>query len=647
MGDTHTQSSDREHLVIPPGTTVLYVGSESKAGAITTRLEQATDHLCTQTATAAEDARAVVENDDVDCLVAEYDLADSDGIDLLESVRKQHPNLPFVLYTDDESIETATRAISADVSEYVLRSDESAEQRLTDTVVETVHKTTRLQRRDLLEQLINLVPVGVVVHDIDGELIQANDRGRELLGIASDEPLTEALEDHHVYHPDGTPYDRPQLPPVKAFRTGAPVRDELLYIEPPDDGPIWVSMNSTPIYDDTGENIVRVISTGQDVTELKNREHQLEATNAELKKTRNRFQALTENASVAVLTMDESSTIQFANDTVEDVFGYAPDRLEGESMDVLIPDRLVDDHYAAVERYLETGTRKLDWSWVELPAVHESGHTIDIGLSYGTTQVNGSQLFTAVIRDITEEKARQRELEDKRKQLEATVAELERSNRELEQFAQAVSHDLKEPIRTVSNYLGLLERRYAGEFDDDADDFLEFAAEGSERAQRMIEDLLAYARVDHGGEIDEVVDLNDVVETVVRDCKRSHESSEVDVSVGNLPPVVGNRTRLEQVFQNLLSNAIEHADSEPVVVDVTAEQCDGSCVVSVSDNGPGIRPEEQDQIFGLFETSRDSEGTGVGLALCEKIVHNHGGEIWVDSGDDGTTFSFIMQPSTA
>lgn len=646
MGETDTHVPDSQQLAIPPGTTALYVGESSSADAVTTRLEQASDRLSTRTVRTAADAATAVDEGDVDCLISEYELPDADGVSLLDSVRMHHPDLPFILFTDNEAIETATAAISAGVTEYILRSSDDATQQLTNAVVSSVHRTAALHERDLLKRLINVVPVGVAIHDIDGTLIEANDRGRDLLGIANTEPLDAVLDGYQAFHPDGTPFDVDEYPPVRAFRTGAPVDDVLLVIHRPDGEEVWVSMSSIPMYDETGEDIVRVISTGEDITELKRRERQLEAANDELKEARNRFDALTDNASVAVLTIDDTSTVRYANETVEDVFGHSPDALAGEPLDVVIPDRLVDDHYDAVDAFLASGERTLDWSWVELPGRHANGDEIDIGVSFGTTQVNGDRLFTAVIRDITEQKARERELADKREQLETTVAELQRSNQELEQFAHAVSHDLKEPIRMVSSYLGLLDRRYRGSLDDDADEFIEYAVDGSERARRMVDDLLEYAQVDHEEADDDAVDLNGVVDTVARDCTRAVPDRDVEVSVGALPTAVGNRTMLEKVFQNLLTNAIEHSDRDDLSISITAEEGDRRCVVTVADNGPGIPAENRDRLFELFSAGPDSDGTGVGLALCEKIVHNHGGELWLDEADDGTAFSFLLRTAS-
>ena len=644
MTNTDIYSPPDGNLAIPPGTTILLVEpSATTTEIVECHLAQATDRLSTRTVATADEATSVLADCDVDCVISEYDLPDSDGIEFLRSVRSHHPNLPFIIYTDTGSVELASEAISADVTEYVLKTTDNDARELTNAVLSTLHRTSTYRESNILERLLEIVPMGVAIHDVEGEMIEANDRGRELLGIAKEEPISDRVDAYEAFNPDGSPVKEENLPPVKAFITGAPVYDETLVVRDADGDPMWVSMSSAPMYDETGENVVRVVSIGQEITELKQHERDLERTNAQLKRTQNRFEALTENASVAVLSMNQSSTIQFANDTVEDVFGYAPDELEGEPIDRLIPNRLLQAHYASVRSYLETGTRRLDWSWIELPACHASGDEIEIGLSFGTTEVDGEQLFTAVARDITEEKEKERELERKRDQLQETVAELRRSNEELEQFAHAVSHDLKEPMRMVSSYLELLERRYGDSLDEEADEFIGHAVDGITRAQRMVDDLLEYSRVSHSATTNRTVDLNEVVTTVERDLMRGAVDGRLDLAIEKIPPVTGNRTMLEKLFQNLLTNAINHSKAGSVSVEITAQERDRRCVVSVSDDGPGIPPEARDRMFDLFQTGPDSDGTGVGLALCEKIVHSHGGEIWLESRErGGTTFSFSL-----
>jgi light-regulated signal transduction histidine kinase (bacteriophytochrome) len=237
-----------------------------------------------------------------------------------------------------------------------------------------------------------------------------------------------------------------------------------------------------------------------------------------------------------------------------------------------------------------------------------------------------------VTRDITELKEYQRKLEE--------------SNRRLEQFAYVASHDLQEPLRMVSNYLQLIESRYADELDEDGHEFIEFAVDGADRMREMIEGLLAYSRIDTEARSPELTDAEAVVENVLRDLALRIRETDAHVDVGSLPTVHADPNQLEQVFQNLLSNAIKYRGEEPPRIDIWAERDAGEWVVHVADNGIGMDPGHTDRIFEVFHrlhTHEEYPGTGIGLALCRKIIGRHGGDIWVESEPgEGSTFHFTI-----
>ncbi|MFC4436762.1 MULTISPECIES: sensor histidine kinase [Natrialbaceae] len=229
--------------------------------------------------------------------------------------------------------------------------------------------------------------------------------------------------------------------------------------------------------------------------------------------------------------------------------------------------------------------------------------------------------------------------------------DLEASNERLEQFAYTVSHDLQEPLRMVSSYLSLIEQRYEDEFDEEGREFLEFALDGADRMREMIDALLTYSRVETQGQEFEPVDLDDVLEDVLDDLHLQLEENDASVSTESLPRVQGDDDQLRQVFQNLVENAITYCGDEPPRIHVTVERDDGTCVVSVRDEGIGIDPAETDRIFEIFErlhSVEEHDGTGIGLALCRRIVDRHDGEIWVESQPGrGSTFSFTLPSADA
>ncbi|MFC6768598.1 ATP-binding protein [Natrinema soli] len=247
-------------------------------------------------------------------------------------------------------------------------------------------------------------------------------------------------------------------------------------------------------------------------------------------------------------------------------------------------------------------------------------------------------------------KTRAHQLERQNRLLEQTQRQLEESNQRLEQFAYAASHDLQEPLRMVSSYLELIERRYGDELDEDGEEFLDYAIDGSERMKEMIDGLLEYSRVDTQGDPFEPVALDEVLANVRQDLELQIDETNATIETDELPRIEGDESQLRQLFQNLLSNAIEYTGDEPPRIVVSAERDTEEWIISVRDNGIGIDPEDQDRVFEVFQRLHSQEehsGTGIGLALCKRIVERHNGEIRVDSTPgEGTMFTFSLPAVT-
>jgi PAS domain S-box-containing protein len=229
--------------------------------------------------------------------------------------------------------------------------------------------------------------------------------------------------------------------------------------------------------------------------------------------------------------------------------------------------------------------------------------------------------------------------------LQKTMEELRYSNQELQQFAYSASHDLQEPLRMVSSYVQLLEKRYKDSLDADAHDFINFAIDGVKRMQSLINDLLQYSRVGTRGKPFENIECLNVYDAAVNNLEVAIKESGASVSHGNLPHVFGDGGQLIQVLQNLIGNAIKYHNEKAPEVFVDAEQKNGSWVFSVQDNGIGIDSKFFDRIFVIFQRLHGNEyaGTGVGLSIAKKIVQRHGGQIWVESNPgEGSTFYFTI-----
>jgi PAS domain S-box-containing protein len=229
---------------------------------------------------------------------------------------------------------------------------------------------------------------------------------------------------------------------------------------------------------------------------------------------------------------------------------------------------------------------------------------------------------------------------------ERRAQELERSNADLQHFAYIASHDLQEPLRMVSSYMQLLSRRYKEKLDADADEFIGYAVDGAKRMQALINALLSYSRVGTQGKGLEPTDCAKVLDDTLVALKNAIEDSEAQISRGALPTVMGDATQLGQVFQNLIANSIKFRNHHAPVVRISAERKGAEWVFTVADNGIGFDAEYADRVFVMFQRlhGRDAyPGTGIGLAVCKKIVERHGGKIWVDSKPgEGASFHFTL-----
>jgi light-regulated signal transduction histidine kinase (bacteriophytochrome) len=223
--------------------------------------------------------------------------------------------------------------------------------------------------------------------------------------------------------------------------------------------------------------------------------------------------------------------------------------------------------------------------------------------------------------------------------------EVDEVEEERRRFASVASHDLSEPLRTIHGFASLLQRKYEGELDETADNYIRHILDGTRRMQRLIDGLLAYGRIGRGGTTFEEVALDEVLRGVVRDLDAAVEESQATVIVDDLPTVAGDRTQLEQLFRNLLLNALKFHGDTPPHVEVGCERGDGELTVNVADRGIGVAPDQREEIFGMFIRggSGDERGGGIGLAVCARVVANHGGRIWVEENPGGgSVFRFTL-----
>lgn len=264
---------------------------------------------------------------------------------------------------------------------------------------------------------------------------------------------------------------------------------------------------------------------------------------------------------------------------------------------------------------------------------------------------NRKSYFPELKRKIDELEKTQDELRKAKDNLEeivaARTAELARSNAELEQFAYIASHDLQEPLRMVTSYMHLLEKRYKDKLDDDAKDFINFAVDGATRMQTLIQDLLSYSRLSSKGKELKPTNCSKILKDALYNLEIAIKESNAKITYTDLPDVMGDSTQLTRLFQNLIGNAIKfHGDTTPKI-HIEAKELKNLWEISISDNGIGIKEEYHEKIFHIFQRlhgRNEYEGTGIGLAVCQKIVQRHKGSIKVKSQKgEGTTFTFTLQ----
>ena len=385
-----------------------------------------------------------------------------------------------------------------------------------------------------------------------------------------------------------------------------------------------VEANGAPTFDSHG-NLVGSVLVLRDVSER---------TRAEA-----RFRLAVEAAPNAMIMVDKEGHMALVNSTTEQLFGYSRSELVGRSIDMLVPQR-----YRNHSEYRQAFARK--------PAVRSMGSGRDLyGLRRDGTEFpvevglnpiespEGAFILCAVA-DITERKRAEQALRER-------TEELARSNRDLEQFAYVASHDLQEPLRAVAGPLQLLQRRYTGQLDARADEFIVHAVDGATRMQSLIDDLLSYSRVGRLEDPKQCVETELVVSQALRNLSVLIGESQAEVTHDALPPVLGIPSQLTLLFQNLIGNALKfRAKDRRPSIQIGAEPLDGHWEFSIKDNGIGIDPQYFDRIFVIFQrlhTRREYPGTGLGLALVKRIVEHHGGRIRVESTvGEGTTFFFTL-----
>ena len=370
-----------------------------------------------------------------------------------------------------------------------------------------------------------------------------------------------------------------------------------------------------------------------------------------------RYRRLFETAQDGILILDaDTGQVVDANPFMKDLLGYSQEEFLGRKLWEIGPFKGEDASKSAFAE-LQRNDRL---HYEGLPLETKDGRRVEVEFISNAYLVDATRLIHCNIRDITERmrvnqaleaanKEMAFQIEEKGKRADELVminAELARSNAELEQFAYVATHDLQEPLRAVASCVQLLQKRYGGQLDARADEFITHAVDGTKRMQTLINDLLAYSRISTHAQVFASTNCELVLHEALANLMVAIAESGAQVTHDALPTVNGDATQLTQLFQNLIGNALKFRGDRPSKIHIGAVHKHGEWQFSVADNGIGMEPQYFERVFLVFQrlhTRKEYQGTGIGLAICKKVVERHGGRIWAESEPGlGATFCFTI-----
>jgi PAS domain S-box-containing protein len=357
------------------------------------------------------------------------------------------------------------------------------------------------------------------------------------------------------------------------------------------------------------------------------------------KRAEEKFRIVVDAAPNAMIMIDQAGDIVLVNSQAEALFGYTREELMGQPIEQLVPARFRRGHLESRANFFATPRARPMGDGRDLYGLRKDGGEVPVEIGFNPLTTDEGTFVLASIIDITARKQAE-------ERLRQAAAELTRSNSELEQFAYVASHDLQEPLRAVAGCVQALQRRSHGRLDPPADELIRHAVDGAIRMQNLINDLLEYARVATRGKPFVPTDCAAIVRDAIANLEVAMTESGALVTYEDLPTVMVDPTQLTQLFQNLIGNACKFRGQHPPAIRIAAEHKEGEWLFSVRGNGIGIEAQYFERIFGLFQrlhTRAEYAGTGIGLAICKKIIERHGGRIWVESQQEkGSTFSFSI-----
>lgn len=474
------------------------------------------------------------------------------------------------------------------------------------------------------QALVESAPDAFVLIDSEGEILLVNQQAENLFGYERAQLLGKKVEalvperfrgNHHI-HRDSY-FGEPKVREMGAGLDLWGLRKNGTEF------PVEISLS--PVLTGNGNCVAAAI---RDATSRKRGQEQ--------------FRNLLETAPDAMVIINTDGEIVLVNRQTEAVFGYTREALVGKRVEILIPERLRERHASHRRQYFAEPTVRGMGAGLELTGRRKDGREFPIEISLSPMETEGGNWAIAAVRDVTE-----------RKEVDLKIAEyarnLERSNKELEQFAYVASHDLQAPLRNIVSFSQLLKDECVGKISNNADEYFRFIEEGSLRMQALIADVMELSRVNKSARPHDWVSMNDVADQACSQLAVTIEEKNAEVLYANLPNVWGESTMLVQLLQNLISNGIKfQTEGRRPRVEIRWKAESNFHCFEVHDNGIGVPSDQLDKVFEVFRrlhTREQFEGTGIGLALCKKIVEEqHRGRIWLESSEGCGARIFFTLP---
>lgn len=497
--------------------------------------------------------------------------------------------------------------------------------------------TEKKELEDLLQKANKLARIGGWELDLEKNTVFWSEITKEIHEVETD--YIPDLETGLSFYKKGRSRRAISRYIKRAFKTGKSWDDEFQIIT--DKGnERWIRVIGE--VEHVNGNYNRIYGSFQDIDERKKAEEKI-------KNSEERRKLIMNAALDAIICIDKEGIVTFWNPQAEQIFGWKATEVMGKLLsELIIPEDYRVMHENGMKNYLNTGKGPALNVLLQLSAIRRSGEEFPIELTVLPIKQDDEEFFCAFIRDISERKTYETRLIELNDNLKKQKAELVISNNELEQFAYIASHDLQEPLRMVTSFLTLLNKKYGANFDETATSYIDFAVDGAKRMRQLILDLLEYSRVGKASEIEEFIDLNNLIAEIKILYRKQIEEINADIIVIEpLPLIKSHKSPVLQLFQNLISNALKYSRKDVApTVEISFTSYDDYWEFKIEDNGIGIDEEYFEKIFVIFQRLHNKDtysGTGMGLAVTKKVVESLGGRIWLKSTINvGSEFYFTI-----